>query len=270
MLDHRFQNLKLLSLALGEGVQHDALGEFLQFLPSLEELRLRYTPSSTEDIATLRDYIRSAPNLLKVRLGFCKPADLSVLVDLFIVLASQSELTSIHITAQDAAFYMPSLSTEQVYSIVAKNQTATYLSFANYVGNDVTPKVYKEFISQNHSLEGFNFCNDELENGFSLSFNRDAAVWKQVNEEAAQLLLCSRIFSAFRRSSDCYLPNEIIARCLTYSVAQSPLWIKEQLVIIIRCLRDRRTIGMIRPYVAKFDKNVLFVRCKRALAKIGA
>jgi hypothetical protein len=128
----------------------------------------------------------------------------------------------------------------------------------------------REVIKRNQSLQRFLFLSEELNDYGSRSFVRDPAIWKQVNDEAARILLSLRILSAFRRSRDSRLPTEIIAQCLTYAITQSPLWIKEQMAVIIRCLRDRRTIGMIRPYVAKFDKNVLFVQSKRALAKIGA
>ena len=93
ILDNLFQNLKDLHLTLGNNLQHDALGEFLQSLPSLEKLGLSRAPAPTKDLITLRNYILSAANLLEVQLDFCEEAAHSDLFGLFVALSTKSELT---------------------------------------------------------------------------------------------------------------------------------------------------------------------------------
>ena len=266
------KGLRSLTLTLDSEHDHDLLIDFLHTLPLLEDLRLTNAPSTVGEIAAIQHFILAAPNLLSVTLKYDSDTDVTHLVDLFTMLALVgTTLTKIDICISDEEQQMPELPKELIDLILEKNSCATRLSFTSFHGNPLMCEHYNSILSRNRSLREFEFCNHQINPNGTLAclVTREEYQWKQVNSEAADILLCSRILASFRHSKSTRLPIEIISSIFTYSMAQSPLWIKEKLDVIVRCLRDRRTIGMIRSEAVRFDKNVLFVKCKRALARVG-
>ena len=261
------KSLSSLDISLKLGVEHDALFEFLHSMPFLERISISEAPFSIKEITNMQVYILQAKNLLRVCLDYPHEATPSDLTDFFVTVALETDLTEVEMYSEHT---MPDLPKQVLDLIAAQNETASKLSFASRFGSLASEEQHALFFDQNKSLNQFEFRTDELDPDVSKVYlvQRDESLWKQVNEEGRELIFGSRILSASNFSQAPRLPVELIAKILMYSVAQSPLWIKKQLDLIIRCLRDRRTIGMIRSDVVEFDKNVLFVKCKRALAKL--
>ena len=265
------RNLKSLTLTLDSERDHDLLLEFLQTLPLLEELNLTNALSVVDEIAAIQDFILAAPNLLSVVLKYDSDTDVTHLVDLFTTLALETDLVEIDIYISDDEERMPELPKELIDLILERNRTATRLTFTTFLGDPLPREQCDSILHRNRTLVEFEFVDHLLNPHGELScrVRREESQWKQVNREAADIVSRSRILASFRHSESTRLPIEIISSIFTYLMAQSPLWIKEQLGVIFHCLRDRRTIGMVRSEVVHFDKNVLFVKCKRALANLG-
>jgi hypothetical protein len=167
----------------------------------------------------------------------------------------------------------PSISTETVISILDQSRTASELCLCvnEHAEHLVPPKDHPLYQSlrKNQSLHAFSFLEIvEDDEAPPKCLQRDDHLWKEVTREATSLVTFTRLLSALKISQKSPFPAEIITQILSYSFAQSPLWNKEQLDIIIRCLRDRRTIGSVYSEVVKLDKNVLYVKCTRALARL--
>ena len=253
-------NLRSLTLNLIPDIEPGLLFDFLRTLPLLEHLHMFYPPPLIQELNLMQEFILSAPNLLHVHLA----TSFSTPTDLFVNLSLRSDLTAlcIYIISRDGR--LPELPEEAINSILDQNQTATTLVFAS---SFQVPKVvvdYGLFSKFNKSLNMFHFVSGLS----SYLVTRKPSDWNLVNSEAREILVYSRILSAFQAKRTLRLPLEIISQIFIYSVAQNPLWIKGQLDVIFRCLRDRRTLGKIRSEVVEFDKNVLFVKCKRALTRI--
>ena len=264
-----FHSLKRLDTELDLSGQ-----EFLEFIksfPVLESLCLRYICPDSSLNRALSDYILAAPCLLDFSIVFdCDIGGLDREEEartLFFELAMKSNLTSIDIIPAETQI----LSSNQVISILEHNQTASTLHFA---GSKRDVKEWKDgnrgtdaeqnAISLNRSINSFWHRINYYQ--FAFALKRSESDWNQVTGEAVSLLSNIRIISTVKRTSRLRLPIEIIEPILSFT--QSHLWIPEQLRVIIRCLRDRRSLGKIRSEVVKFDKNVLYVRCKRVLAQL--
>ena len=255
-------NLRSLSLTLAPIVDDDFVFPLSHL--ALQRLHLFYLPFSANALSHMKNYILAARHLLEVKLVYPIETTASDLTDLFLTLSIQSDLTDIAIFIEDSGERMPPLSRQALDSILDRNKTATTLIFASDDGKLLTDESYL-IMNRSKSLFSFEFCSFLRPAGLPCLIRRDESQWNRVTTEAGKILLHSRILSAIRRAP-LRLPLEIISYILVYSVAQSSLWIKEQLDVIFRCLRDRRTLRKVRSEVVKFDKNVLFVRCKRALA----
>ena len=263
------RNLGSLTLTLDSEQDHDLLFDFLETLPRLEYLSLTNAPSIVDEIASIQEFILAAPNLLDLTLKYDSDTDSTHLVDLFTTLALETDLVEMDIYILDDEERMPELPRGLIDLVLERNSTATKLGFTTFLGDLLLPEQCNLILNQNRSLRIFEYCEEQAELQ-ACRVTREESQWKQVNSEAVDILSYSRILASFRHSKSTRLPIEIISSIFTYSTAQSPLWIKEQLDVIFRCLRDRRTIGMVRSEVILFDKNVLFVKCKRALARVGS
>ncbi len=244
--------------------EQDALAEFLELFPFLEVLVLRNVPTSPNVLDVLKNYVLTTQSLMSVELEFSdywSNDSADSIKDLFILLAEQREFVTLKIVTDD---HEPVLSINVVRSILEKNQTASVLALK---GCDPIYRCKLEGSGLSRSLHQFEFRGERASDS-RFRIQRNDHVWRQVTNEAIKLLSLTRILAAFKRVRSHRLPLEIISYCLTYSVVQSPLWIKEQLDVIIRCLRDRKTLGLVCSQVVPFDKNALFVRCKRALKQL--
>ena len=242
--------------------------EFMQSFPALESLGLGFINDLN---GALSDYIVTAPCLLDFSLfinGDMTDADQEdEAKTFFIKLVMESELISISLDPEETQV----LSTEQIISILEHNQTASNLHFAvskrdmkEWKDGNRGTDAEREAFSLNRSLNSFWYRKNY--GNVACALERSESDWNQVTNEATFLLSNMRIISAVKRTSRLRLPIEIIEQILSF--VKSHLWIPKQLRVITRCLRDRRSIGKIRSEVVKFEKNVLYVRCKRVLAQL--
>ena len=263
--------IKKLELNLSREQETEVLFDFLNLFPAIENLVISGIVANDVKINAIKNLVLSAQSLLAVKLAFssARGTTLSFIHDFYVALATKTELTSM--TIIDTKYNSPPLSLETVISVLATNHTCSSLivnATATFYPKE--PRFIEAF-NANKALGSFWFralASDLVAEDHDYYRMKRGDLWTDSIKETRDLLKTTRILSAIKRSQTQKLPTEVIEQILTCSIAQNSMWIKDQLDVIIKCLRDRRTLGKVHSDVVDLDKNVLFVRCKRALAQL--
>ena len=275
-----FKHLKKLLVAFDYNEITKDIYDFLKSFPVLESLSLLYVPVDPVVIEAINTYVLEADNLLEFSIIFSGEDfdDCDGVHGLFIRLACETDLVDIDLVS----FKPVIIQSKDLLSILASNNTATnlklVLSYGDYFNDGRQGYGYDdegnnmrgicEAFELNRSLRSLSYHDDDFSTHGRL-FERNRMIWIQTTREAQILVRDARMFSSSKWTRKLCLPVEVIEQILMCSVAQGTLWTKRQIRVIVRCLLDRKTIGMIHSEVVKFDKNVLFVKCKRVLVQLA-
>ena len=278
--------LKKISLTLDlHHYDHAELTRILSAMTQLEVLSLDRINGTGINMNQLQDCILNAPNLHSVYVTIGSIYSLEDLLDFFLNVAKQSSLSFLTLDASDEGQLF--LDEDQLRDILSSNRHLSKLSLNDGLTSNSTlesgSQLYPLFES-NHSLQYFSSYvrdpaldaesdnEDEDMDDFlvDIVYRQDRELWRQTTNEAAMLVKVNRLLSFYYSNGTTRrLPLELILYILSPSFfVTSSLWDVEELKMIMDGLRDKRTLGMIYTPVTEFDKNVLYVRCKRALDRL--
>ena len=145
---------------------------------------------------------------------------------------------------------------ENALNILKRNKVieVMHLSMLNLFA-DSNSELLREAFSQNQALSEYN------------GLKRDTDIIKRRNLEASRVLEYARILGLSKITQSTKLPAEVL-RMIICECAASDDWDQEQLITIIRCAYNRRTLGKLVDKNIKFSRNALYVMSRRAMSII--
>ena len=273
-------NLRELEFSLNPNCNYDQLFDFLVSVNHLEILRMN--DFKTCQLPRLTEYLVSAPNMHFLRLECVREhGDRKATRSFIYTTLKKSMLSFFHISVYAS---MP-FSTSQMYDIVSSKSYLTRVVLSDLdddhneheLNESSNPRLFGK-LKCNKSIKFLSFycSHDEDESSDSeedfswgCSLSQDEKEWKDLQIQASNYLRIARTLSlSSPRSGGRNIPNEIFEHILLF--LGDSVWDHARLKTITRCLRDRRSLGMVHSPVTRFDKNVLAVRCTRVLDRMKA
>ena len=256
--------------------QYDTFLSILKQMRHLESIRLENFEPEPAQLKLFEETVANLPNLLELDVElYYQDADQYPRYDLFAVSVLQkTRLVKLYVRSRTGYTFEEDMFTdiplEQLQKILKSNQlslSTLSLPFERMPTTEDIQALAPSFVGT--GMKSCDFCPFDRDRGEkSLQWLRETEIWDQLTQDASNLLKCTRLLSSFRFKVGARLPVELVERILTSDMLESNLWFDEKLKTIIRCLKNRETIGLVHSEVVELDANVLYVKCARALDRI--
>lgn len=252
--------------------------EFITSIASLKSLRSIKTTALEFDSAAwcaFCDYISTSTAYQIVTIP-TPPRSESEQTALFNSLAKNTYLSHFEINLGVDLKFENSETRAALKNLFQQNQTLTYFSvtqmfsFAAPPQDDSLNRFLDECLQSNHSLTVLGVGLVSMAIGPQLRKNHEARIRNGIQARSlvrySRILLCQMPSQGRQKFR---IPNELILSIFKVAaVGESKYWSGRKLQKVVKCLTDRRTLGMLHDQEMEFEYSSLYYLCCRALDKL--